>query len=409
MRKQQSSTYPPAYPRPLTPPTSNIQPTSNTAISPTSSSTSSTHKSTQRTRNDSFDSATASTASPRISLTDATPRQKRTTSLASLPTHKMSPPPPPATTSPPPPLPAAFRPSTLTQVTPLNRSFRGQVPSPATPAAVRERRANNFINEIKERTDETRTRLMQRATLARSSIPRKSTGSPSAPVIGMGRTPGDVRRVASLGTSLTPGGRTGVNGDQSRMRSGEAAEDSGLGRTIRRGNVSESYSGASSGGSQQSHSRPSSRVSLRMSVSGSQQRTAIPTRPSSRMSMSSGIPLPALPRSTSPAPSSFPLRPSTPSSLKFTTDSRPRWGAPSLPSTHTTPTEQPPRRRISTMAPPHVNLAASTHGRVRSSVDLGLGNVAKEKDGAAGLGLGRRMSSIGLGRSVSAGRPSGSG
>lgn len=394
MRKQQSSTYPPAYPRPLTPPATVTQPSRDDATSPAGSSTSSHHKSTQRTRNDSLGSST--TGSPKIGSTDATPRQKRTTSLASLPNHKMSPPPPPATTSPPPPLPT--RPPS--GVTPLSRSFRGQVPSPATPSAVRERRANNFINEIKERTDETRNRLQQRATMARSSIPRKSMGSPSNPA--PGRIP-EVRRVASLGMSMTPGGR---NGDHSRLRSVDVVEENPLGRTIRRANASESYSGVSSGGSQPS-SRPSSRASLRMSVSGSQQRTVIPTRPSSRISMGSGIPLPALPRSQTPT-QSFPLRPSTPSGLRSTTDSRPRWGAPSLPSTLATSSEVPSRRRLSTMAP-SAHLGASTNGRVRGSVDLGAGTASKEKDGAGGIGLGRRMSSIGLGRNVSVRRPSGSG
>ncbi|KAK4704936.1 hypothetical protein P7C70_g1277, partial [Phenoliferia sp. Uapishka_3] len=344
--KSQALSYPPAYPRPLTPPgpTPKARPLSATPSPPGSPS-----PTTPRAR---------LAGPPSISLVGATPMPRRTVS----PTKSPRIPPVPGV----PPILRSF-------VTPLSRSTKtvnlsyAAAPTPpfkgisATPKAVRERRADGMIKDMKEMTDRVKQltqKLDSRRNLvmAGSSIPRASPQR-----LGMStRTISEGRTSSDLGESTT------------------------------------------------THStRPLSRSTLRMSMGqGPANRTGIPTRPPSRLSVST-----TSSRSSTPTPRRSP----TPSNGSSTTSTRPSWGANNYPTTATTTANalgaSVRRRTSSTHAMPPPPLARKSTD-LSATITAGAGRRSTEmlKAEQAALGLSvngghprdgiARRASIALGRSV---------
>lgn len=151
MLKSQATTYPPAYPRPLTPPgpTPEARPLSASPSPPPSPT-----PKTPRPRPNS------SAGPPLIALVGATPMRPAATSPPKSPTR-------------PPPVATAYR----AAVTPLSRStkainlasasvstppFNGSVRATTTPKAVRERRTDGVIKDMKEVSLAPRTSRIRR-------------------------------------------------------------------------------------------------------------------------------------------------------------------------------------------------------------------------------------------------------
>ncbi|ORY74524.1 hypothetical protein BCR35DRAFT_140361 [Leucosporidium creatinivorum] len=350
--RTQSTTYPPAYPRPLTPPgttTSDSHPLlSTTSSSPTPAESEDVFATPRKPTSP---SSTILSSPPSISLVNPTP-------MRSPPAPR---PDPPSPIPPLPPFPAsshastsrssALSSSTLARST-KTRNLSSAAP-PATPKAIRESRVNGTIQDMKNMTDRVKqltSRLDSRRNLvmAGSSIPRASMSPGSS---GLARS-STSRRLATGTSSL--GKSVGPTAARAELRSSSRAGS-------RTGSESESAMLVGS-------TRPSSRSAMRQSIGGGG-RTSIPVRPPSRLSSlsttsSSSRPVtPSLPSGRSPTPTSS--RPS--SSLS----NRPPWGSTAANTQQSSlgvSTRGPPslttstRRRASTALPDGINLAKSVRG-----------------------------------------------
>ncbi|KAK4052544.1 NADH:ubiquinone oxidoreductase [Microbotryomycetes sp. JL221] len=252
----------------------------------------------------------------------------------SAPNHTRRSPPPQRDRSPIPPVPVLQSLPALGNAS-LARSTktRNLVLSPtttSTPKTVREIRTNKVIKDMKSMTDRVKqltSRLDSRRNLvmAGSSIPRASM-SPGGP--GSLSRSTTTRRFgnSSLGKSVGPGTTQAISDAESMPSRPQS-------RASSRAGMHDSDILVAS-------TRPTSRTAMRMSMGGSSGRTAIPVRPSSRMSSSHGGSRPETP--------SLPTRSETP-----TMGTRPGW--------NTSLSSSTAGRRAST------SLATSTRSRRVSS------------------------------------------
>lgn len=316
IKTQAAATYPPAYPRPLTPPHSTRPLVANLPQSDTDATP---------TRNTNHDLPTSSISHHRSSP-----------SVSSLP-----------------------RPSL--PVTSLSRSSSARLTpqsvSTTTPRQTRDSRSATMISDMKEMTDRVKkltSRLgaagAKRDVLNNSGIPRASM-SPSTSVNGISTLGGEERRnrMSGLGVSTRLPRRAGMEVERERER--EDDEDDEENERRRNG--------------------------LRRSVSGRPRPSTIPVRPSSRLSILSSTsssstshhtlaPLTTTNYSRPITP--LPLRSQTPTnSLSMSTNTRRPWGAPSLAA---------PITSLSTTSTfdhyPSSTSASSTKSTVQSNNSLGV-------------------------------------